>query len=71
MKKFSKRKFVYCSLQEAEIPVEHGDGCCEFFNEANHKCEYEKYSHDSRIKRLSEREEIYKAFSQRDEDEDY
>ena len=65
---FSKRKFVYCSTSETEVPVEHGDGCCEFYNEATNRCEYVKYSHRTSIKRISEREELYHEFSSRDDE---
>ena len=68
-KSFSKRKFVYCASSETEVPIENGEGCCEFYNYSSHKCEFSKYSHRSSIKRLSEREEVYRAFSSR-EDED-
>jgi len=63
-KNFSKRRFVYCSLEKNEVPVEGHEGCCEFYNESNNKCEYAKYSQHSGHKRLSEREELYTAFSQ-------
>lgn len=62
-KSFSKRKFVFCASQEKEIPIENHEGCCEFYNEHTQKCEYKKYSHRSSIRRLSEREEVYRAFS--------
>jgi hypothetical protein len=67
-KNFSKRKFVYCSLENTDVPIENDEGCCEFYNESNCKCEYTKYSQRSGARRLSEREEIYTAFSSRDDD---
>jgi len=60
---FSKRNFVYCSLEKTDVPVEKNEGCCEFYNVHTGKCEYSKYSRNIRKKRLSEREENYKAFS--------
>ena len=69
-KSFSKRIFVYCASSETEIPIENNEGCCDFYDEATHKCEFKKYSHRSSIKRLSEREEVFKAFSPR-EDSDF
>ena len=68
-KPFSRRKFVYCASSETEVPVESNEACCEFYNEATHKCEYKKYSHRSGSRRLSEREEIYRAFSARDNED--
>jgi len=64
----SKRKFVLCRLQGEEVPIENGIGCCEFYNDATNRCDYSKYVHSSH-KRLSERDEIYREFSQYDEEE--
>ena len=66
-KNFSKRRFVYCSLEKNEVPVEDGEGCCEFYNESTHRCDYNKYAHPTGRRRLSEREELYTAFSSRDD----
>ncbi len=66
---FSRRKFIYCASSETEVPIDISEGCCDFYNAASQKCEYKKYSHRSGLKRLSEREEIYRAFSSRDNED--
>lgn len=68
-KSFSKRNFVYCASSETEVPIEQDEQCCDFYNQATHKCEYKKYSHRPNSKRLSEREINYLAFSSRDNED--
>jgi len=68
MKHISSRKFVFCEYQNRDIP-HTGEGCCDFYNSTNSKCEYSKYRISkrnlrSKIAKLSERDSIYKDFSQ-------
>jgi hypothetical protein len=73
MKNISSRKFVLCQYHGREIP-HTGEGCCDFYNTGNHKCEYSKYKISKRslrnkIAKLSERDSILKDFSQPSEEE--
>ncbi len=67
MKSLSKRKFIFCSYYEKEVPHEE-TGCCEFYNTSNHRCDYKKYVLSSKKMHLSEREELYNDFSSHDEE---
>lgn len=66
----SRRRFVLCHSQQREVPVETKEGCCEFYNASTNRCDFSKYSHVSSHKKLSERDEVYRKFSQNDETEE-
>jgi hypothetical protein len=58
-----KKKFVFCFYYDREVPVEKSAGCCEFFNNGSHRCDYHKYSISNRrvgdkFYKLSERDNI-------------
>jgi hypothetical protein len=57
-----KKRFVYCSYYDRDVPNE-GSGCCDFYNDETHRCEYGKYKISSRRIR---RDKFYKL-SHRDD----
>lgn len=63
MKNLSKRKFVFCHQVQTDVPLEHGESCCDFFNAEKSKCEYNRYNTRQAKKPISYREELYKEFS--------
>jgi hypothetical protein len=57
-----KRKFIFCSYYERDVPHE-GEGCCDFYNNEKSRCEYGKYKISSRrstskFYKLSRRDDI-------------
>jgi hypothetical protein len=68
MKNISRRKFVFCQQIEREVPLESGEQCCDFFNGEKHKCEFSKYTKASSSRHISYREELYKEFSNFEEE---
>jgi Zn ribbon nucleic-acid-binding protein len=71
MKKISSRKFVICGYYNKEVPKQAG-GCCDSYNMSTGRCGYKAARISKRqVNRLSEREEIYRAFSSNDNDDNY
>lgn len=69
MKKISSRKFVICNYYNKEVPKQDG-GCCDFYDHSNGKCGYKSARISKRqINRLSEREDVYRAFSSNSDDD--
>lgn len=67
MKKISRRKFVFCNQIQRDVPLDAGESCCEFFD--NHsKCEFNRYNSNRTAKKISYREELYKEFSNHEEE---
>jgi hypothetical protein len=67
VKKISRRKFVFCNQIQRDVPLEHDESCCDFFNGKTAKCDFEKYNVKHASKRISYREELYNEFSNQDE----
>lgn len=52
-----------------DVPLEHSEPCCDFFNNSTCKCDFNKYNTKKSSKRISYREELYKEFSNYEEDQ--
>ena len=71
MKKLSSRKFIICNYYNKEVPKQE-EGCCDFYDHEHGKCGYKAARISKRhVNRLSEREDIYRAFSSNGEDDGY
>lgn len=57
-----KKKFIFCSYYDRDIPHE-GAGCCDFYNDESGKCEYGRYKISNRrivskLYKLSHRDDL-------------